>query len=132
MKSLQQQSQNFWVVSKMRFKMKCTVSIIVALSMLAPTFASAHSGGTDSNGCHSGTQAYHCHGSKSDELNWEAMAAGILLLWGLNYLMRDKPDNKQYLTDDEDGATNRFYFLPHTHIDENLNPSVGAKIGIDF
>ena len=75
MKSLQQQSQNFWVVSKMRFKMKCTVSIIVALSMLAPTFASAHSGGTDSNGCHSGTQAYHCHGSKSDELNWEAMVS---------------------------------------------------------
>lgn len=25
--------------------------------------AYAHSGGTDSNGCHSGTQAYHCHGA---------------------------------------------------------------------
>ena len=112
--------------------MKRTVSIIVALSMLAPTFASSHSGGTDSNGCHSGTQAYHCHSSKSDDLNWEAMAAGILLLWGLNYLTRDKTDKKQYLTDDTGGSTGRLYFLPQTDIDENLNPTVGAKIGIDF
>jgi hypothetical protein len=100
--------------------------------MLTPTVASAHSGGTDSNGCHSGTQPYHCHSSKSPELNWEAMAAGILLLWGLNYLTRDKINKKQYLTDETGGSTNRFYFLPHTDIDENLNPSVGAKIGIDF
>ena len=112
--------------------MKRAVSLIVALSMLAPSIGSAHSGGTDSNGCHAGTQPYHCHSSKSTELNWEAMAAGILLLWGLNYLMKDEPDNKRYLTDDSDGATSRFYFLPHTDVDENLNPSIGAKIGIDF
>ena len=111
--------------------MKRTVSIIFAISMLAPTFASSHPGG-HSNGSHSGTQAYHSHSSKSDGLNWEAMAAGILLLWGLNYLTRDNTNKKQYLTNDSDGSTNRFYFLPQTDIDENLNPTVGAKIGIDF
>ena len=112
--------------------MKRALSFIVAIAMSAPSLGSAHSGGTDSAGCHSGTQPYHCHSSKSDELNWEAMAAGLLLLWGLNYLTRDKTDKKQYLNDDEGGATSRFYFLPHTDVDENLTPSIGAKIGIDF
>jgi hypothetical protein len=138
--------------------MKRTVSIIFAISMLAPTFASSHPGGHShgSHGSHSGTQAdqsqcSHCVGlnssnsddlnssnsdglnsSKSDGLNWEAMAAGILLFWGLNYLTRDKTDKKQYLTDDTGGSKGRLYFLPHTDFDENLNPTVGAKIGIDF
>ena len=112
--------------------MKRLISLIVALSMLTPTVASAHSGGTDGNGCHSGTQGYHCHEGKSGELDWGAMAAGILLLWGLNYLTRDNTNKKQYLTNDSDGSTNRFYFLPQPDIDENLNPTVGAKIGIDF
>jgi hypothetical protein len=162
--------------------MKRTVSIIFAISMLAPTFASSHPGGHShgSHGSHSGTQAdqsqcSYCVGlnssnsddlnssnsddlnssnsdglnssnsdglnssnsdglnsSKSDGSNWEAIAAGILLLWGLNYLTRDKTDKKQYLTDDTGGSTGRLYFLPHTDIDENLNPTVGAKIGIDF
>lgn len=26
-----------------------------------------HSGGTDSNGCHSGSQSYHCHGDSSSD-----------------------------------------------------------------
>jgi hypothetical protein len=148
--------------------MKRTVSIICAISMLAPTFASSHPG----HGSHSGThadqsQCSYCVGSyssnsddlnssnsddlnssnsdglnssnsdglnssKSDGSNWEAIAAGILLLWGLNYLTRDKTDKKHYLSDDSGGSTGRLYFLPHTDIDENLNPTVGAKIGIDF
>lgn len=112
--------------------MKQVIMLMLTLSMLAPTVASEHSGGTDSNGCHAGTQPYHCHSSKSDDINWEAMAAGVLLLWGLNWLTKDNTDSKQYLTEDNDGTARRFYFLPHTDFDQNLNPSVGAKIGIDF
>lgn len=112
--------------------MKQIVSFVVAFSILTPTIVLAHSGGTNSNGCHSGTQAYHCHSSKSDELNWEAMAAGILLLWVVNILTRDKNDKKQYLTDDTDGPATRFFFSPTADFNENLEPSVGAKIGVDF
>ena len=35
---------------------------VVALTfILLANFASAHSGGLDKNGCHSGAQKYHCH-----------------------------------------------------------------------
>lgn len=33
---------------------------------LLPLSIFAHSGGTDSNGCHSGSEAYHCHNNKSN------------------------------------------------------------------
>jgi hypothetical protein len=36
------------------------------LAALIPTQALSHSGGTDSNGCHAGSQPYHCHNSQSD------------------------------------------------------------------
>ncbi len=36
------------------------------------TCANAHSGGTDENGCHSGSQPYHCH-SSSDESSDESL-----------------------------------------------------------
>lgn len=34
---------------------------VVLLSLFAISFANAHSGGTDANGCHAGTKPYHCH-----------------------------------------------------------------------
>ena len=36
----------------------CTLAII-----FAPMHAQAHSGGTDTSGCHAGTSGRHCHGS---------------------------------------------------------------------
>ena len=112
--------------------MKQVISLIVATSMLMPTVVSAHSGGTDSNGCHAGSQPYHCHSSKSDDLNWEAMAIGVLLLWGLTYFTKDKPDKNYFLNKETDDASGRFYFLPHADVDEGLNPSIGLKLGVDF
>ncbi|MBX3608694.1 MAG: YHYH domain-containing protein [Hydrogenophaga sp.] len=38
---------------------KAVAFFVVALA--ATSFAHAHSGGTDKNGCHSGSQPYHCH-----------------------------------------------------------------------
>jgi len=32
---------------------------------LIPSSVLAHSGGTDSNGCHAGSEPYHCHNSKN-------------------------------------------------------------------
>lgn len=112
--------------------MKRTIILLITLSLITPNFTSAHSGGTDGNGCHAGTQPYHCHTSKSDNINWEAMAVGIFVLWGLNYLTRSLTDEKQYLNESSDDVSRRFYFLPSTDIDEDLNPSIGLKLGIDF
>ena len=39
------------------------LSLFLVISTIAQSFA--HSGGTDSNGCHAGSQPYHCHNSKS-------------------------------------------------------------------
>ena len=49
----------------MRFSSKFSVTaLIVGLVVsFAPVVVSAHSGGTDANGCHAGSQPYHCHGS---------------------------------------------------------------------
>lgn len=40
-------------------------SILVMIALLINTSVFAHSGGTDANGCHAGSQPYHCHSSSS-------------------------------------------------------------------
>lgn len=35
--------------------------VILAGFVLTSTTVIAHSGGTDANGCHAGSQPYHCH-----------------------------------------------------------------------
>lgn len=40
--------------------MKHVVALLFT-SLLAIGVAQAHSGGTDSDGCHAGTKPYHCH-----------------------------------------------------------------------
>ena len=47
---------------------KCIQSLVLSALAFEACFALrayAHSGGTDSNGCHAGTQPYHCHTPKS-------------------------------------------------------------------
>jgi hypothetical protein len=43
------------------------LSLGIGLTLVFATANSAlgHSGGTDANGCHAGSQPYHCHGSRS-------------------------------------------------------------------
>ena len=47
--------------------MNCKFKIIlmIVIILISPIMVSSHSGGTDSNGCHAGSQPYHCHNSKS-------------------------------------------------------------------
>ena len=42
-----------------------TLGILMA-SMMSPTFAYAHSGGTNAAGCHAGSKPYHCHNAKKN------------------------------------------------------------------
>lgn len=35
--------------------------VLAAASLISATTAFAHSGGTNSAGCHAGSQPYHCH-----------------------------------------------------------------------
>ncbi len=44
---------------------KPLLAILLLLPLVSPT-AVAHSGGLDSNGCHAGSQPYHCHRLPSD------------------------------------------------------------------
>ena len=50
---------------------KKTVAFLVALCLSIQSVAFAHSGGTNSDGCHNVTRdgTYHCHG-ESKESNW--------------------------------------------------------------
>jgi len=78
-------------------------TIIAALVVtLVPGAVFAHSGGTDANGCHAGSQPYHCHnsGSSSSEnsdVPVEAMAV-VLIVWAVWYCCLRK-DGSNYAFD---------------------------------
>jgi len=60
------QVQKRLVLIAMKIKSIFLTALIAGLIVVTgPVVASAHSGGTDANGCHAGSQPYHCHGSKS-------------------------------------------------------------------
>lgn len=42
-----------------------SVGVVVAALFVTADAALGHSGGTDANGCHAGSQPYHCHGARS-------------------------------------------------------------------
>lgn len=52
--------------------------VIIALM---PTAALSHSGGTDSKGCHAGSQPYHCHNSKNNNSDASSIA---IAAWDIN------------------------------------------------
>ena len=112
--------------------MRKVVSVVLTLSLLAPSLSLAHSGGTDSNGCHAGSQPYHCHSAKSPELNWEAMAVGLLLLWGINALTKDKSETQRSFNEGNGSPTPRLNLLPQVDFDESFSPSLLLEYGIDF
>ena len=111
---------------------KQIIALCVATTMLMPSVVSAHSGGTDSNGCHAGSQPYHCHNSKNDELNVEAMAIGVLLLLAIRYFSSGSKDSEQSFVEDVNNESRKYYLLPKTEVDEKLNPSVGLEWGLKF
>lgn len=39
------------------------VAVLLSVGLVAPV--SAHSGGTDANGCHAASHPYHCHGGST-------------------------------------------------------------------
>lgn len=54
------------------------------LAVLTPINALAHSGGTDSNGCHAGSQPYHCHNSNSNSNSNNSDTSISVDAWDLN------------------------------------------------
>lgn len=78
-------------------------AIIAALvAALVPSTLFAHSGGTDANGCHAGSQPYHCHNSRSsssensDDL--VEVAAVVVIVWAVWYCCLRK-DRSNYAFD---------------------------------
>lgn len=51
--------------------MRFIISIALFAAVLMPVSAQSHSGGLDSNGCHGGSEPYHCHRSASDMVRTE-------------------------------------------------------------
>ena len=59
--------------------------VLAFIFTLLANFASAHSGGLDKNGCHSGLQKYHCH----KKINKSALPKRGTLLEGQVTHVRD-------------------------------------------
>ena len=59
--------------------------VLALILILLAHFASAHSGGLDKNGCHSGSQKYHCH----KKINKSALPKPGTLLEGQVTHVRD-------------------------------------------
>lgn len=63
--------------------MRQVVALLLLLAVIAIPFnAFAHSGGTNSSGCHSGTEPYHCH-DEGDSGETMLLVGGIVLLVAL-------------------------------------------------
>lgn len=58
----------------------------------------AHSGGTDSNGCHAGTELYHCHTPKGS--GGSLTVLGAVLVGGvIAWLLLDKDEENSFSVD---------------------------------
>lgn len=57
--------------------MRIFLSLIVAgASIFTPAFVSAHSGGLNAQGCHAGSQPYHCHRAQAPAPSARAAPSG--------------------------------------------------------
>lgn len=75
-------------------------ALLAAALLLTPVSVVAHSGGTDANGCHAGTEPHHCHngdseggsgggGGSSDAL--VGVAAAVMVGWAVwHFCIRDE------------------------------------------
>ena len=103
---------------------------IVIVTTVLCTFngaALAHSGGTDSNGCHAGSQPFHCHNGSTSSGNSGStesdVSFGSLDAWDLNLGYRYNFD----------GASPVPYFglsIGKQYGDEDI--AVGADLGVKF
>lgn len=72
--------------------------VIFALVALISTQAVSHSGGTDSNGCHAGSQPYHCHNSKNNsKSDGEASGSAHVGAWDINFGYQHKFEQANFI-----------------------------------
>ena len=93
--------------------------------------AFAHSGGTDANGCHAGSQPYHCHngsGSSSGSVDsgiLVGLGVAVALGWAWwHFCLRDKPRDLLGLDDAEAKYQNTTFLI------RPLNQSGGVSFGL--
>lgn len=91
-------------------------ALIISFLIFVPTTVFGHSGGTDSKGCHAGTEPYHCHNKKDDS----SVNIGA---WDINV-------GYQY----QIGQSNLISFLGASYgtSDHDLDSSFGANIGLKY
>ena len=75
--------------------MRAVLVAFLCVSFLTTNISYAHSGGTDSDGCHAGSQPYHCHGGGDTDagtvtlivLGSAVVVGGLiwLIYWGASY-----------------------------------------------
>lgn len=108
---------------------------VIALMIfgLATNPAFAHSGGTDSRGCHAGSQPYHCHNSKSGLGEYEdaltligIICVGLLVVYIMSISMNSMGGSNDFQDLD---TLNNGMLLPTYDME---NESVGIKYKLNF
>lgn len=95
---------------------------LLAILLLLPLVASnavAHSGGLDSNGCHAGSQPYHCHRSPSE-------MAGNRLRCNLGSKSKECPETYQPKTADTQNSTTNYSPPTNTPSSPKVNKSTAV------
>ena len=107
------------------------VALVIFGMAINPAFA--HSGGTDSRGCHAGSQPYHCHNSKNGSREYEdALTVVVVIVVGLIviYFISRTMNPMGGYNDFKDLKTfNNGVLLPTYDIE---NESVGIKFKLNF
>ena len=112
--------------------MKKTIILLVSLILSMQPIAFAHSGGTDSNGCHAGSVPRHCHGGSSsssagDTFKIIGICVGVLLITALiiehgknNGMLDAVESNPADISLNKDGV---IFATPHDTSDWNIHSS---------
>lgn len=107
------------------------IGVVLSIALALPHQALAHSGGTDSRGCHAGTQPYHCHSSdEQDEKNRKALYAvlgGVFALWFIVWMLERMQDESRSTTAFSMEKTNSFGFSSFAD-----NETVGLQWKLEF
>ena len=109
----------------------------VILMTVIPAVGMGHSGGTDENGCHSGSQPYHCHNDGgSDDLNDAALSDSFVnaialvaagwVVWSVCNVKYSSAYTRNGFVEDSESK-----FAPMVYV-EPSEPDGKIRLGIEY
>lgn len=114
--------------------MKKTISVLCVAALLAPSLSFGHSGGLDANGCHAGTEPYHCHHDNNDDDDDKAasnLLIALVVLGVAAWYLHDGNDQqgssrgRHMIESDQEKPKSKWTFEPVLNTNEEMESKFG-------